>query len=108
MLSEAGLTNLVQGDNLLAVEVHQNSAGGASIDIVFGSALAYSRPVFIKPNLGILREANTVTLYWNGTGWVLQQATDPSGPWSDVPGPVTSSTYIFNADPGLKFYRLRN
>ena len=93
---------------MLAVEVHQYSASIPSIDIVFGSALGYSRPVFIKPNLSILREANTMTIYWNGTGWVLQQSADPAGPWTDVPGPVTSSTYVFNAGPGLKFYRLRN
>ena len=49
-----------------------------------------------------------MTIYWNGTGWVLQQSADPAGPWTDVPGPVTSSTYVFNAGPGLKFYRLRN
>jgi hypothetical protein len=98
--------NLRSGDNVLAVEVHQITT--TSSDVVFGSALGYDVPAAVKPTLYMSREGNHITIYWNGSGFTLQQANDPGGAWIDVPGPVTTSTYVLNSPPGLKFYRLRN
>ena len=100
------LTNLVSGDNVLAAEVHQSAA--VSQDIVFGCVLAYSQNVVPSPTLQLLQEGTVVTLYWNGSGFVLQYADDPAGTWTDVPGPVTSSTYTLAGSSGSRFYRLRN
>jgi hypothetical protein len=58
--------------------------------------------------MNILREGNQGTIYWNGSGFTLQQASIANGPWSDTPGPVTTSAYSFTITPGVKFYRLRN
>ena len=102
--------SLVNGDNVLAAEVHQSVplSQGGSVDMVFGSALAYSFPQVQRPTLNVFREGDFATLYWNGGGFTLQEATDPGGDWSDVPGPVTTSTYDVNVFDGIKFYRLRN
>lgn len=99
-------TNLISGDNVLAAELHQ--AASTSNDAVFGAALSYSSVEVNPPTLNILREGATTTIYWNTSGFTLQYADDPAGPWTDVPGPVTTSTYVLTSPPGMKFYQLRN
>jgi hypothetical protein len=102
------LTNLVQGDNVLAAEDHNYAAG--SPDITFGSALLFSQPAIPLPRLNGQFSAPYVVLYWNGTGCTLQLTADlsPSGSgWTDVPGPVTRSPYVLTNDAGTLFYRLR-
>ena len=103
------LTNLVQGDNVLAVEVHNYAAG--SPDITFGSALFFSQPPVAVPRLYLLVSGPYLTFYWNGTGYTLQQTADlglSGSGWTDVPGPVTRSPYsVVNENTGRLFYRLR-
>jgi hypothetical protein len=100
------LTNLAQGENVLAVEVHNFSAG--SPDIVFGSALFFSTPAVVWPRLQLLPVGNEMTFYWNEEGFTLQQSSDLSSPtnWMDVPGPVTQSPFVLTNGPTM-FYRLR-
>lgn len=101
------LTNLVQGTNVLAVEVH-NAGAVSATDLVFGSALIFSRQGTVLPKLNIFSEDNLATLYWNGEGFALQQSADmPStNSWTNVTGPVsTSPVTVTNAVAA--FYRLR-
>jgi len=102
-------TNLLQGDNMLAVEVHNVSGGTTSQDIFFGSTLFANTPANSMPKLFITVENGMSTLSWNGSGFVLQRSTNLSSPanWTDVPGPVTQSSYTVPGDPTM-FYRLRN
>lgn len=105
-ISGSLLTNLAQGDNVLAVEAHNYSTGN---DVVFGSALIQVRPRQEQPELNLWREGDLMTLFWNGEGYTLQQATDlaATNRWTDVAGPVSQSP--FNAtNGGTTFYRLRN
>jgi exopolysaccharide biosynthesis protein len=104
-LSGAMLTNLLQGDNVLAVEVHNY---GSPTDVVFGSALILSTPVEIVPELHLLTEASRSTMFWNGEGFTLQQAQalGSSAAWQDVPGPITQSPWPFT-NAATTFYRLR-
>lgn len=97
--------NLVQGDNVLAVEVH-NLTG---IDLVFGSALLRNSLVVSAPTLNLWLEDDAITLYWNGEGFTLQESSDAGAPetWRDVPGPVTTSPYRTSRGAS-NFYRLRN
>ena len=103
------LTNLVSGDNALAVEVH-NSKG--SPDVTFGASLTFRRDYLSMPDVGSLRSAAVVVIYWNGEGLTLQEASQlnasPSS-WTDVPGPVTSSPYLITNAPSepSRFYRVR-
>lgn len=100
------LTNLVVGDNVLAVQVHQY--GSSSTDIVFGSALYLRTPAPIVPQLNSWLEDNVATLFWNGEGFTLQQATDLSGTgnWANAPGPVTQSPF-YTTNLATKFFRLK-
>jgi len=102
------LTNLLRGDNVLAVEVHQYIP--CSFDITFGSALSYAHPG-AGPLLTITLSGGNAIISWTGGGFTLQQSNVPAGSWADVegPGPVTFSPYL--ATPSLeaaRFYRLRN
>jgi hypothetical protein len=101
------LASFVSGDNVLAVEVHQYSAIVPSPDVVFGTVLSYSQPGGPKPVLNIIREDDTTTIYWNRAGFTLQQSNNPGGPWTDVPGPVRTSTYVTSTPGTARFYTLR-
>ena len=100
------LTNLVQGDNVLAVEVHNQAPN--SRDLVFGSALFLNAPTVRNPKLNILVAEGTTTLWWNGTGFKVQQANriGSGAIWSDLPGPVTNSPVTFSSPASTRFFRL--
>jgi hypothetical protein len=97
------LTNLVQGDNVIAVEVHNLASGG---DMVFGSALIQLSPTPLVPQLFLLTEAGLSTLYWNVGGFTLQQSSDLTT-WTDVTG-VAGQSPVTLTNSGSAFYRLRN
>ena len=97
------LTNLVQGDNVVAVEVHNVPTAN---DLVFGTALIALSPTPVVPQLYLLREANLATLYWNADGFTLQQSPDLTS-WADVPGPAGQSPVTLTNSASV-FYRLRN
>ena len=99
------LTNLVQGDNVLAVEVHNYSAG--SPDITFAMSLAITQPYDLGAQLSIISSNGTPVLSWTRGGFTLQQASDPAGPWADVPGPVISSPFIPSVIGSPHYFRLK-
>jgi hypothetical protein len=104
------LTNVISGDNVLAAEVHQYITGTS--DIVFGSALIYTRPTVFTPALHIVLSSGgataTAKISWDGTGFTLQQASVPAASWVDAPGQVTNSPYATPISALARFYRLRN
>ena len=106
-LAGNALTNLVQGDNVLAVQVHNYSPD--SPDVTFGSALYYAQPYAPLPELRYLFSGGILTLYWNGDGFTLQQAGG-LGPgaanWTDVSGPSTASPCALTLR-NTTFFRLR-
>ena len=97
------LTNLVEGDNVVAVEVHNVPTAN---DLVFGSALIQLSPTPVVPQLHLLRESNLTTLYWIVDGFTLQQSPDLSS-WADVSGSAGQSP-VTVTNSGSVFYRLRN
>lgn len=98
-------TNLVTGDNVLAVEVHNYSAG--SPDITFGVAVSAVVPFTRAPELELHVSNSVMTLSWSGSGFVLQQTDSASGPWYDVPGPITTPPYVVTNSSATAFFRLR-
>ena len=98
------ITNLVAGDNVLAVEAHNYNAG--SPDITFGLALDYLQPYAAPPQLVIQQSNALSTISWPRGGFSLQQATSPNGPWNNVPGPVVSSPFIITNSGPAQYYRL--
>jgi hypothetical protein len=99
------LTNLVQGDNVLAVEVHNYDP--LSPDITFAMSLAITRPYDLGAQLSIISSNGTPVLSWTRGGFTLQQASNPAGPWADVPGPVVSSPFIPSVISSPLYFRLR-
>jgi hypothetical protein len=98
-------TNLLKGDNVLAVEVHNYNTG--SPDITFGLAAAYTVPYVPSPQLNVAPSTNAIILSWSGGGFILQEANAPTGPWADVPGPVTIGPFTTNSTSAAQFFRLR-
>ena len=100
------MTNLVAGENILSVEVHQ--FGAASSDIVFGSEVSLVRALASETSLRIARADDGVCLSWDGAFLTLQQAAPVNPTWADVPGPIRTSPYCITNPAGSVFYRLRN
>ena len=101
-----GTSALVSGNNLVAVEMHQNSI--TSSDIVFDLMLWGQAPLSAPP-INIENTGTQVRITWTGSA-VLQQADALATPpaqsnFSDVPGNPTSP-YVVPAGT-VKFYRLR-
>ena len=98
------LTNLVAGDNVLAVEVH--SFRPSNPGIRFGAALVYLPPADPGPVLQISARGLMNTISWTRGGFTLQEAIKPSGPWRNVSGPVVSSPFVTPRSTAAHFYRL--
>ena len=99
-------TNLVSGDNVLAVEVHNYNP--ASADITFGLSAVVTERISAPPKL-ILSSTNGVPIVdWSAGGFLLQQAYAVDGPWTNTPGPVIVGPYSpTNMVPAKVFYRLK-
>jgi hypothetical protein len=97
--------NLINGDNQLAVEVHQQSL--TSSDLTFGTELGVLS-ASVPSRLTIVRgpNPNQVTVSWTGSG-VLQRSLNlgnsPAG-WANVAG-VVGNSHTFTAT-GNQFFRL--
>ncbi|MDB6037556.1 MAG: hypothetical protein JWM99_1397 [Verrucomicrobiales bacterium] len=98
-------TNLINGDNLLAAEVHNYNA--ASPDITFGTALSATVPNAAEPMLSFNSAGGSIQIVWSRNAFALQGATDLTGPWQDLPGPIVTSPYMAETTNTAQFYRLR-
>jgi type 1 glutamine amidotransferase len=103
---------LVDGTNLLAVEIHQNSL--TSTDVSFDLALSALR--FDPPHLTVTKTNHQFTLQWPAlpAGFQLEKvAILGSNQWTNVTNPVVtvpgvrSSATITNPGSGNAFFRLR-
>ena len=102
---ELPATNLVEGDNVLAVEVHQRDR--SSSDMSFTAQLVAIVPgIYGPPELSMARTNDTVVLSWSNPAARLQYADELSGAWQDVTPPPTN-TFLFITDQPARFYRLR-
>jgi hypothetical protein len=94
------VAKLVAGENILAVEVHQQSLG--SDDLVFDGELiaTYDAPAGVS----VARIAGQPVLYWFDSAATLETTTDFSA-WAPVPG--ASSPFEFSIAEPQRFFRLR-
>lgn len=101
------VSNLVEGSNVLAAELHQASL--TSSDMTFGTELSIlsDQPPTPPARLTIVAGPNPgeVTITWTGTG-VLQESTDLGNPaaWADVAG--ASGNSFTTTATGNRFYRV--
>lgn len=113
-VSGSAMTNLVQGDNVLAVEVHNYNAG--SPDVVFGTSLFVTPlPAPKPPQLTLtLKAGDHVEVRWSGgQGYILEQASTLSAspiPWASVSGNNNASVSPVSVPigAGAKYFRLRS
>lgn len=100
---------LLQGLNLIAVEVHQG--GDTSPDLIFGSMMHVfvpSEPLPPGPEMHIAYLNGEVTIMWEGTGFKLEfsdRADAPDAFWSPVI--PQANPYRASANAAKRFYRLR-
>ena len=102
---------LVEGTNVLAVEIHQSGTG--STDVSFD--LALSALHFSPPDLSVTSTNNRVALNWPAmppgfrlettTALASNDWTTATNPAVTVPG-VRSSVLVTNSDVGAVFFRL--
>ncbi len=102
----ASLPSLKEGDNLLAVEVHNYDP--RSNDITFGLALHRidSLQVVTPALLSIARVDGGIEIKWDGAGGMLQFAPAPDGPWEDLQA-YSGSQVIIPLGEENRFYRLQ-
>jgi hypothetical protein len=99
--------SLFQGDNIIAVEVHNYlGSPGSLLDLVFGMSMTVNHSTVEATTLYMFTENGLATLYWNADGFTLQQSTDLNVGWEDVPGPITIGPISVTTSP-TTYYRLR-
>ena len=94
---------LVNGTNVLAVELHQ-TAGSAdgSFDL---SLVGLGPPRDARPSLGVERAVGRFTLRWEGTNSVLERAWVPGWGWEALSD--ARSPYEVDSRVGSALFRLR-
>lgn len=96
---------LRQGENVIAVEVHNyNPRSG---DITLGFDVVVQERIVSKPVISIETVEGKTRVIWSKSGFSLEQADSPNGPWSLTPGPITTSPYTVPNSAAARFYRLR-
>jgi hypothetical protein len=91
---------LVDGTNVVAVEIHQYDL--TSSDISFDFSLT-GNPAS-TPRIAPLRFGSQLVLSWGATGYYLQQSDNVTGPWTFV---TTESPATLDATTPQKFFRLQ-
>ena len=91
-------TNLLAGDNLIAVEVHQATATSSDI--------GWDMEVRGLPaaRLNLLPFGTEAVLYWNGPGYFLEEADEVTGPWRPA---TTTNSPAGTPMTGTRFFRLK-
>lgn len=94
-------TNLVAGNNVIAVEIHQESTGSSdvSFDFELTGNLAGG-----PPRLNVMRFGDDFVLHWADPTYRLESAEELGGPW--VPVEHASSPVTISVPDDRIFYRL--
>jgi hypothetical protein len=106
-----GVTNLVGGTNILAVEVHQARLGDVvmglelSIHVPGSESPAPVNPSMRRPSLRRFENSNSESLFWIGPGFLLEKAASVTGPWLPV---SAIPPYLLAPTNTAGFFRLRH
>jgi hypothetical protein len=96
---------LVNGENIIAIELHQTEN---PTDASFDMSLAAIGPARIEeqpPSLSVERSATAVTLRWQGSDALLEQLRLPGGSWEPLTNAVSPHELPASLDSHL--FRLR-
>src|SRR4030095_1759014 len=103
---DIAVTALVEGENVLAAEVHQ--AGASSSDMVFGAELTATVPVLPRARLSVTRNiTGQVVISWAPAVGTLESSLSITGLWSTVPN--ATNPHIVTPAPGAQsqFFRVK-
>jgi hypothetical protein len=102
-LATVNATNLVAGQNIAAVDIHQQGSG--SSDVSF-SLQVVGNPA-VPPPVYIFRYGSQLLVAWTDPAFALEQTDSLGGTWGPVSPP--GSPYVFTPNPLIpqKFFRLR-
>jgi hypothetical protein len=92
---------LVAGTNVCAVEIHQSST--TSSDLSFDLKL-YGNPASQLVLKAARLAGGDLLLYWDDTGAVLEEATEPGGPWAK--GAAAANPVVMPTDGAQRYFRL--
>jgi hypothetical protein len=97
---------LVEGENVLAVEVHQSDL--TTTDAGFDLGMTAMKPApGATTRMTITHPDASIRINWAGPGFFLQDAPTPGGPFTDINPPVTAGPYVVPTPSGNRFFRLR-
>jgi len=70
VLTSINTTNLLAGDNVLAVEVHQRDSADAGADVMFGTTLTFDYQLIspLPPRLAVSRSSTNQIVSWTNVG----------------------------------------
>ncbi|MEY2410949.1 MAG: trimeric autotransporter adhesin, partial [Verrucomicrobiota bacterium] len=94
---------LLEGTNVLAVELHQNAVNTS--DAAFDLGLFTLAPPGGRPTLHATFDGARVHLSWNAPGFTLLESASPLGPFS--PSTNSTSPAVFTPALPARFYQLR-
>ena len=98
-------TVLAEGENTLAVELHQTAVPGDA-DASFDMALVGIRPrPGDLPRLAAAHNSHRITLQWQDSDVVLEHLILPGGPWQTLTNAVSPHEILLPTDSRL--FRLR-
>ncbi len=94
---------ILEGRNILAVELHQDlpTTSDAGFDL---GLVATSPPPGSQPTLHLRYDGVTVILTWDVAGFVLQEAGSPEGPYA--PSSSSVSPVLITPTLPVRFFRL--
>jgi hypothetical protein len=98
--------SLHNGDNVVAVEMHQNNFG--SSDTSFDLML-WGEGASAGPKLNVALSGSQVNVTWQGAGYTLQQNSDlgNTAGWAGVPGnPQNNYQFVPPGNQPTMFFRL--
>ena len=94
---------LLTGTNVVAVEIHQHRSDSSDVSFAF-SLTAQPTPTLPPQPVFLSSLGGQLALAWGATGFVLEQADQVTGPWSQA---ATTSPYLMSPTGAQKFFRLR-
>jgi hypothetical protein len=103
-------TNVVAGDNVVAVEVHQNGTNSSDVtfgaEFTIGSTSTNQSPCDVDPPLSITKQGTNVVVLWQGNGFRLEKRPDlaPSTLW--IPTTNEPPLIVPPASQNRYFYQL--
>jgi exopolysaccharide biosynthesis protein len=107
-LGAAALPSLKEGDNVLAVELHNYNARSA--DVTFGLRLNQINQIEMQPpvaaELVVSLQNNSIEVSWEGAGGILESASDPAGPWNEIEE-YTGNRVTIQPGENYQFFRLK-